>query len=108
MHSKKHISVRIDKKLYDKFDKNLTNTEIIVNALEQYYRSKEKNRKLKISDTEKTLYIEQIQMLKENNNYLKQQVEDWKKISIIKMGFLSRIKHRLTSKNEMVTHNNTF
>jgi len=104
----KQISVRIPNHIMEKMGDDQPRTQIIIKALNQYYRSKEPNKEL---FTETQLYDTQIKSLEKDISYLKQQneiqttylkdqIEDWKKISVINMGFFKSIKYRLTSRKE--------
>ena len=86
----KQISIRIPDAIYQQLKEHpQTNTSIIIKAVEQYFRKEEPNNNL-------DNYVIQIQ--EQEINYLKQQIEDWKKISIMNMTLLQTIKYKLMNK----------
>lgn len=90
----KMISVRIPEKMYNKINTHeLKNSDIIRKALTQYFRRKEPNSNLDLKVI--NMYNKQIQNLEQTNEFLKNQIEDWKKISIMNSSIWQILKMRL-------------
>jgi len=88
------ISVRIPNETYDKMAAHEADISTITRkALDQYFRRKEPNQNLDQIVMES--YDRRIKDLTETNIYLKHQIEDWKKVSIMNSSFWQILKMKL-------------
>jgi hypothetical protein len=97
---KKVLSVRIDDVLYTKVNNHdLTRAELISKALNQYFRSKEPNRKLFSKKGYNHDYVDLLKnTLDEKNDYisfLQKEIENLTVMSMAKVPLLARIKMKL-------------
>ena len=90
----KQISIRIPQALYDQLKEHpQTNTSIIIKATQQYFRS---------SDQHNTKLDQNlIDLLMQQNQFLKQELQDWKKISIMNMSIWQYLKQKLLHRPEL-------
>ena len=97
---KKVLSVRIENNLYTRVNKNeLPNSLLISKALNQYFRSKEPNKKIFYKNGYNVEYIDLLKKTiddKDNHiNFLQKEVENLTIMSMAKVPLLARIKMKL-------------
>ena len=94
---KKVLSVRVENRLYTNVNKHeMSNSDLVSKALNQFFRSKEPNTKLFEDNSE---YIDLLnQNIDEKNQYigfLQKEVENLTIMSMAKVPLLARIKMKL-------------
>ena len=104
---KKVLSVRLENELYTKvYDHDLKPSDLIPKALSQYFGSKEPNKKLDVSFSSDSDYVNLLkQTLDEKNTYidfLQKEVDHLTIMSMAKVPLLERIKMKLINSGNKV------
>jgi hypothetical protein len=100
--SRTKISVRIDNNIYKKLKEHeLPTSKIVRKALNQYFRGEEPNTEIDHKIIES--YEQMIILLRKDNDYLREQIEDWKNLYASNISIWQKIKLKLLNKQPKIT-----